>query len=406
MRDHSNHITMTRHQAVAALMERWEYTRRTETLPVEQALGRVAAEDVKSQVTLPSWPTSNMDGVAVHFADFEGGAPDTANWQRGVDWQFCNTGIAMPEGFDTAIAIECVELSENDTRIKLNHVPEHAGESTSPVGSRLGAGDVLVRAGEPITPVLQAVLSMGGHTHVQVVARPRVAFIPTGNELVPTCANPPVGKNIETNAIMVCGKLAQWGAEPSRFPIVPDKPDLLLSAMRRAAAECDIVVMNAGSSKGSDDYTCELLEREGEVLCHQTDQGPGRHVSMSLLDGTPVVGISGPPVGAEFTTDWFVKPFVDAYLGLPQVTPPVVQAVMRGGFAARVPRPMNLVRRVVVSRLADGTYEARPMSTGELPELRCCNAANGTVTVPKDSAGWNDGDTLEVELRWPYRIPE
>ena len=144
MRDHSNHITMTRHQAVAALMERWEYTRRTETLPVERALGRVAAEDVTSQVTLPSWPTSNMDGVAVHFADFEGGAPDTANWQRGVDWQFCNTGIAMPEGFDTAIAIECVELSENDTRIKLNHVPERAGESTSPVGSRLGAGDVLV----------------------------------------------------------------------------------------------------------------------------------------------------------------------------------------------------------------------------------------------------------------------
>lgn len=405
MRDHSNHITMTRHEAVEALRSRWNFSRRTETLPVEEALGRVCAETARARFELPNKPTSNMDGVAVRFADFACGQPDTSSWVRGRDWQFCNTGIAMPDGFDTAIAIECVELFDDDVRIKLNHLPKVAGESTSPVGSRLRKGDVLVKAGERITPVLQAVLNMGGHTHVNVAARPRVAFIPTGNELVPACAAPPAGKNVETNAIMVCGKLAQWGAEPMRFPIVPDDPDQLLAALRRAASQCDIVVMNAGSSKGSDDYTCELLEAHGEVLCHQTDQGPGRHVSMSLFEGTPIVGISGPPVGAEFTCDWFVKPFVDEYLGLDEGQPPRVMARMRGGFTARVPRPMNLVRRVVVTRQPDGTFEARPMSTGELPELRSCNAANGTVTVPKDSAGWEDGEVLEVELRWPYRIP-
>ena len=406
MRDHSGYKEKMRHEATQDVLDAWEFRRRVERVNVPDALGRVAAYDVLSLNTLPNKLTSNMDGVAVHFSAFEKAGedgPDTSSWERGVDWQFCNTGIGMPGDFDTAIRIEDVEVSDDDAHVKLKRLPERRGQSTTPVGATLQQGDVLVRAGEVLSPALLAVLNQGGHTQVDVVARPVVAFIPTGNELVDAGAELPEGKNVECNAVMICAKLLQWGAEPLRYPIVPDDWGKLEETLSDAAAKADIVVINAGSSKGSDDFTCEILEKNGIMLHHMLAQGPGRHCSAAILDGKPVVGISGPPMGAEFTTDWMVKPLVDRYLGLPGTYPPMVYARMEQdpGFW---PEAVQVVKRGIVWRDESDELWARVLEPSERPVLRELDEANCFITFGRNTEYWHAGEWHAVELRWPYRI--
>ena len=404
MRDHSGYIEKERHEAIEDVLAAWEFTRETETLDVPDALGRVAAADVVSKNTLPNKLTSNMDGIAVHFDAFENGVPDTSAWERGVDWQFCNTGIGMPGDFDTAIRIEDVELSDDDAHVTINCPPERRGQSTTPGGARLEKGDVLVRAGEVLTPALLSVLNMGGHTRIDVVKRPVVAFIPTGNELVDAGKHLAKGKNVESNAVMVCAKLQLWGAEPLRYPIIPDNWNKLEKTLLDAASKADIVVINAGSSKGSDDFTCEILEQRGDMLHHMLAQGPGRHCSAAMLEGTPVVGISGPPMGAEFTTDWMVKPLVDRYLGIPENYPPMVYAIMDDPAPERWPVPVQVVRRGEVYRAELDHLHARFLREGDGPQLRELDRANCFITLGRGVDRWRAGELHAIELRWPYRI--
>ncbi len=404
MRDHSNHIVSSRHEAVNELMGEWDFERRTETVKVANAVDRVAAQTLYSKNELPNALTSNMDGVAVHFDDFIDGDPDTSDWVRGDQWQFCNTGIAMPEGYDTAIMIESVEISDDDEHIVIHDMPQERYEKTTPPGANIAIGDLLVCEGEKLTPSLLSCLNMGGYTEVEVIARPRVAFIPTGNELVEPGEEVPKGKNVETNSVMACAKFQEWGAEPIRMSIVPDDPKKILSVLKRAAKRADIIVINAGSSKGSDDYTCELLEQEGRILCHEMNQGPGRHCSMAILEGKPVIGISGPPIGAEFTVDFFVKPFVDLYLEQPLNYPPRVWARMSDDCLMN-PRPVNLVRRVVLERDENDYFVAHLHDIEETPVLRDCEKANAIVVIDTDSYGWQRGDYMPIELRYPYLLP-
>ena len=404
MRDHSGYIEKTRHEAMQDVLDTWEFTRRVERVDVPDALGRVAAADVFSLNTLPNKLTSNMDGIAVRFDAFEAAGPDgpdTSMWVRGRDWQFCNTGIGMPDDFDTAIAIEGVEVSDDNEHVVLHRLPERRGQSTTPIGANLREGDLLVRAGEQLTPALLSVLNMGGHTQVDVVARPIVAFIPTGNELVDAGQPLPEGKNVESNAVMICAKLAQWGAEPLRYPILPDNWDQIEQTLADAAQKADVVVINAGSSKGSDDFTCEILEKNGRMLHHMLAQGPGRHCSAAILDGKPVIGISGPPMGAEFTTDWMVKPLVDRYLGLPGDYPPMVFARMEAepGFW---PEAVQVVKRGIAWRDDDDQLWARVLDPGERPILRELDQANCFITFGRGVDRWEAGEWHPVELRWPY----
>lgn len=403
MRDHSGYIEKTRHEAMDDVMAAWEFKRAVETVAVPDALGRVAAEDVLSKNTLPNKLTSNMDGIAVHFDDFENGAPDTSTWKRGVDWQFCNTGIGMPDDFDTAIRIEGVEVSDDDEHVTINQLPEKRGSATTPVGAKLQKGDLLVAQGELLTPAKLGVLNMGGHTKVKVVKKPVVAFIPTGNELVDAGKRLAKGKNVESNAVMICAKLQEWGAEPLRYPIIPDNWNKLEKTLLDAAKKADIVVINAGSSKGSDDFTCEILEQRGQMLHHMLAQGPGRHSSAAILEGKPVIGISGPPMGAEFTVDWMVKPLVDLYLGLPGTYPPMVYAKMDTA-PDFWPEAVQVVRRGIVYRDEYDQLHARLLPMEGRPTLRTLDDANCFITFGRGVDYWEAGDWHPVELRWPYVI--
>ena len=357
MRDHSRHIQLSREEAVATTLAaldaqpegfgwrgaqaqaagaqadeahaRQVARKLVERVPLAESVGRVLAYDVVAQTDMPNVLTCAMDSVALHWAEFadlaEGEIPDTSAWVRGRDWQFANTGVAMPEGFDTAIVIEHVEVSADEQHIVIDAVPSRQGAGTKPAGETMHRGDVLAAAGTLVTPDMAAHMGSGNNGSVAVVRRPRVAFIPTGNELVapgvPFDPERPEmfaarGKNFETNSVLVRAKCEKWGGGFVPFDIVADRRDAIEEALRRATEVADIVVLNAGSSKGSDDWSCEVMEEMGQMICHQTNHGPGHHSSFAIIDGTPIVGISGPSAGASFTLNFYLRPLMRAFVGL------------------------------------------------------------------------------------------
>lgn len=332
MRDHSHHIELSREEAVEGMLEalpEWFSTPRFEQVPLDQSAGRVLAEDVAAKTDVPNSLTCCLDSVAVHWDDFaglpEGQVPDTSGWVRGVDWEFANTGIAMPEGFDTAVVVEHVTVSDDAQSVAINSAPSERFAGTRAAGSQMRAGDVVVKAGCVITPDVAARIASAGHSTATVVARPRVAFVPTGDELVPP--NVPFsesrperfaarGRVYESNSAVVRGKVEQWGGVYVPFDIVPDDRDAIRRALEKACEVADIVVLNAGSSKGSDDWCVEVIEEMGTVVCHQTNHGPGHHSSYALIDGVPIVGISGPSGGASFTLNFYLLPVMKQFFGL------------------------------------------------------------------------------------------
>ena len=350
MRDHSQHIQLSREEAVAATLaaldaqpEGFGWRGRAaaadhagkverklvERVSLSESVGRVLAYDVCAANDMPSALTCAMDSIALHWSDFadlaDGEVPDTSSWVRGRDWQFANTGVAMPEGFDTAIVIEHAQVSADEQHVIIDAAPSKPGAGTRPAGSAMRRGDVLGRAGQLITPDLAARMGSGNNGSVPVVRRPRVAFIPTGNELVapgvpfdPDRASSFAarGRNFETNSILVRAKVEAWGGQFVPFDIVCDERPEIEAAIKRACEVADIVVLNAGSSKGSDDWSCEVMEEMGHMICHQTNHGPGHHSSYAVVDNVPIVGISGPSGGASFTLDFYLRPLMRKYLGL------------------------------------------------------------------------------------------
>lgn len=226
MRDHSKHIEISREEAVERLLASCDFHPARETVALGEAFGRVLASDATAQLDMPNCLTCRMDSVAVHWDDFADGMPDTSSWQRGREWEFANTGIGMPEGFDTAIVIEHVAVSDDGEHVTFSATPSARFAGTSPAGSRMKKGDVLVPANTVLTPLLVSHIAAGGNVSVDVIVRPRVMFIPTGNELVPVGSVLPRGKNIESNSLLVKGKIEAEAARRSStisFPTIKNR---------------------------------------------------------------------------------------------------------------------------------------------------------------------------------------
>ncbi|OUN12538.1 molybdopterin-binding protein [Flavonifractor sp. An91] len=226
-----------------------------------------------------------------------------------------------------------------------------------------------------------------------------VAFIPTGNELVPAGTPVPAGKNVDSNSVMAGAKITAWGGKPLLYPIQPDNLQQLIHTLQDALGQSDIVIINAGSSKGTADFSIPALESVGTILSHMITSGPGAHTSCTITpDGKPIVGIPGPSVGAECTMDWFVKPLMDRYLG--QTTQPIkVLAIYQGNDYPATGRMFSLVRRAFLIRQPDERLFAVPVDIGDSRGMDRCN---GFITLPP--AGLKRGTEIQAELRYPYQF--
>ena len=400
-------VWMRREEARDNILAKAVFDPQTETISVAPAAARICAEELRAQFDLPVLNASRVDGVVVRYADFENGIPDTSGWVEGRDFERTNTCIGFEGAFDTGVKVEELEFDEAG-RITFKTRPAAKGAYLVPAGSQLKKGAVVARMGQRINPMEAARIASGGYSEVKVYRKPRVAFIPTGNELVEAGEELTPKHNIETNSIMMAGKLEAWGAEMLRYPILRDDPDLIEETLRDALGKADIVVLNGGSSMGTEDYAIEALSRVGTVLNHGVLMGPGARTSFTVAaDGTPIMGLSGPSGGAESTADWYVKPLIDAYYGLPFQAPPVIKAHISAPLSSSSkPGSSNVkgAKRMRIARDADGCFIATPLVDPYGGEKNDEVGGNGFLFV---SAGddFAAGDEVEVELRYPYTVP-
>ena len=368
--------------------------KRTEWLPFMAACGRVCAEDVFSRNTLPNYPASRFDGIAVRYADFEKGKPDTAGWLLGKEYEYCNTGIAMPEGYDTIIAIEDVTIY--DTGVEVHELPEHRGEMVNEVGGNMTAGERLISKGAVVVPAHIGLFASGGVGKVCVYAKPRLAIIPTGDELVSPTDSVPIGKNVESNSFMIAAYLDAWGAEALVLPIVHDDPAAITDALKTALAENDAVIIIAGSSLGTKDFTIRTLRELGEVVVPELAHGPGRKSSLSMVGGKPALGIAGPPLGAQITCDLYLAPFISALRGLPNIEMQRITVISDDDFKEH---DVDFCERVHIYKAKEG-YRMLSVFALETTRSQMQALANGNF-YREAGTYCKKGDLATVELLCP-----
>lgn len=375
------------------LREQIKFKRRYEIVDLYYAVNKVAADDIKAQTVLPKLPVSKMDGIGVRFADFVQNVPDTSQWQEGREYIFANTGCTVPSDYDTVILIEDVRFV--DGKLQILEAPKMKGQLIDPPGSLIGKDEVLVHKYEKITPPLLGLLASGGIKQVKIIAKPKIVFLPTGDELVSWQEQDyPVDKNVESNSMMLWGFAELYQADLTIYPIVPDDKLAIKKALTKATDEADIVLINAGSSKGTKDFTLDLLETEGQVFVYELGCRPGKHSSFSQFKQKPVLGIAGPPNGAELAMRFYLSTIVNAYYHQMDKTVPTVKATVDFDFTA--PKNADFCLQVQVT-YENGGYYVQMINPKAVTRSTLLHRYNGFIYVNK-ACSLKRGSIITVEL--------
>jgi putative molybdopterin biosynthesis protein len=394
----------------------WQPTT-AERVPLGEALGRVTAEPVIAALSAPHYHASAMDGFAVRARDTAEATETnpvtmtvieehTAVEQAERPMMPVNTGHPMPRWANAVIMIEHVQPGEApDERIIRAAVSPW--KHVRPMGEDMVTTELVLPANHTIRPVDLGAIAGCGHAQVTVRRQPRVAVIPTGSELVSAedaaQGGVEAGHIIEYNSLVMAGQLTEWGGQPTRWAIVPDEYEAIKQAVRQAAEAHDLVLVNAGSSAGSEDYTAHVVRELGEVLVHGVAVRPGHPVIFGLihLEGrsVPVVGVPGYPVSAALTGEIFIEPILSKWLGRPPYEPPTLQATLSRKLTS--PTGDDDYIRVTVGKVGERTV-ATPLARGA-GVITSLVRADGIVRVPRFSEGAHAGDEVTVHL---YRTPK
>lgn len=377
--------------------------REPEEVTAVQALGRVTAKGVFARLSAPSYHGAAMDGFALRAEETYSAHPDRPLvFKLGQNAHPVNTGNPLPQGTNAVVMIEDVVELDQD-RIQIER-PAYPWQNVRRVGEDIVATELLLPQNHRLTPYDLGALLAAGVTRLWVHPRPRVALIPTGRELLEweawerQGALPP-GKIIEFNTVVLGALVEQWGGEAVRFPIVKDDPEQLKNTLESALGDFDVVVVNAGSSAGSEDMTANVIEELGEVLVHGISMMPGKPTVLGVVKERPVIGNPGYPVSAVVSCEQIVGPLLARLLGVDPTSRPRVRARVSRKIASRI--GMEEFVRVRLGKVGDQmAATALPRAAGSITSL---TRADGILRVPEDLEGVAEGEEVEVEL---LRRPE
>ena len=364
-----------------------------EHILIGDALGRVTSEAVIAKISSPFYHSAAMDGYAVKFIDTFG-ASETRPRRLNVPSKAIaiDTGDPMPDGYDAVIMIEDVEKI-SDTEIEILK-PATPWQHVRLVGEDIVATELIISENHVIRPVDMAAMLASGHSTVMVRRRPVVTIIPTGTELVEPGSELKRGDIIDFNSTMLAAMATEYGAHAVRKHIVKDDADLLRQTILDALADADLVVINAGSSAGREDFTVDVIAELGEVLVHGVSIKPGKPVILGIVKGKPVIGIPGYPVSAALTFTLFVKPLIYALLGLKAPGPDTITAKLSRQVASSLGQEEFI--RVKIGSVS-GNLIATPVTRGA-GALMSLVRADGIIRVPAESEGIAAGHAVTVEL--------
>lgn len=386
-----------------------------EEIPLDdQAVGRVMAEPLWAKISSPHYHASAMDGFALR-AELTAGAMPTAavTLEIGPQAQYVDTGDPLPDWANAVVPIENVEALNFDTtpasdsrhpdliRIRAAVTP---WSHVRPMGEDIVATQLVLPAGQILRPVDLGAAAASGHTFLHVSRKPRVAVLPTGTELVPVGASLKRGDIIEYNSIVLAAQVHAWGGEAHRYPISVDDFNLIRSRVQTAADEHDLVLLNAGSSAGSEDFSARVVEELGTLLVHGVAVRPGHPVILGLIRRsdekgmTPIIGVPGYPVSAALTGEIFVEPLLAAWLGRQSLRPVEVEAILTRKVTS--PAGDDDYLRMVAGRVGDRLLAA-PLSRGA-GVITSLVRADGIAVVPHGVQGLEPGAPVKLRL---YRSP-
>ena len=387
----------------------------TETLPLtEKALNRVLAEPIWARMSSPHYNASAMDGIAVRSVDTRGASEGKPLRLKGPQaFQYVDTGDALPHWANAVIPVEVVEgfTAAGEPQPDLRHAAEVSIRATTTpwkhvrtVGEDIISSELVLPEGHFLRPVDLGAIAASGYAHIRVYRKPKVAIIPTGTELIQIGEEARPGDIIEFNSIVLAAQVAAWGGMPERQPSVPDDLQQIKAAVQTCAATYDLVLLNAGSSAGSEDYSSRVVEELGALLVHGVAVRPGHPVILGLIESedpqtgeiknTPMIGVPGFPVSAALTGEIFVEPLLTLWSGLPPKVPEQIKAILTRTVTS--PPGDDDYMRVALGRV-DDRYLAAPISRGA-GVITSLVRADGITIIPRSIQGYEAGTEITVNL--------
>jgi putative molybdopterin biosynthesis protein len=384
-----------------------------ETLPLSAVLSRVLSDDVVAPVDAPPFDRSNVDGFAVRAADTNGasdGAPK--RFRLNAEVIACGvqpaievragtataiaTGGVIPRGADAVVMIEYTELAEGAAPVIDLRRAVAAGQFVSYAGSDIARGETLLRKGTRLGSREIGMLAACGLAGIDVVRRPRVAVLSTGDELVePGKPLPPAGV-YDSNGAILAAAITEAGGDPVPFGAFPDDELALELAMRAALEACDMVVLSGGTSKGAGDLSHRIVSRLGKpgILVHGVALKPGKPLCLAVIGDKPLIVLPGFPTSAIFTFHAFVAPVIRARAGLAAEAARTSEARV----PVRIPSELGREEFVLVSLVSgdDGTI-AFPTGKGS-GAVTAFSQADGFLTIDPLASALDAGTKAEVTL--------
>lgn len=390
---------LTKSEILEKLFEKWLPEIKNEIVPLSEAYGRILAEDQRAQYDLPVVRASSMDGIAVKSELFQNGIPDTSYWRLGDEYVRADTGDDFDDAYDSVIRIENVTM-HNDGSISIHlpdGIPFERGMNVRPSGSTLKKGTIIAKAGHIITAMDLASLESGGITSVPVIKKPVVGFIPTGNELIPPGTAPQRGQNIDCNSTLAYHMIMEMGGEPICYPIIRDKKEDLAKALKTALDECDVILINGGSSKGEEDFNTKIIEEYGEMISHWVKAAPGRPMGIAIAKNKPLINLSGPSIAAFYGMEWCLRPVIAKAMQTEASGRQRVSAFLTKDISA--PGMIEFLCMLDAHKNEDGTISAAPADTRN--SGRAPLSANAMLITQLGTTMYKAGETVEIQLLRP-----
>ena len=388
-----------------------------EEIPLdENALGRVTSEPIWAEISSPHYHASAMDGFAVRAVATTGAMPSApVLLYTGPEAQYVDTGDPLPEWANAVIPIENVEsLDDNEQitseirkpraiRIRASVAP---WSHVRPLGEDIVATQLVLPAGHVLRPADLGAIAASGHQTIKVARKPKVAILPTGTELVPIGSKLKAGDILEYNSLVLASQIKQMGGDPTRYPITKDDFDLICQRVAEAATTHDLVLLNAGSSAGAEDFSSKVVEKLGTLMVHGVAVRPGHPVILGTINRgpqsmvnrqssiVPIVGVPGYPVSAALTVDIFVESLIAKWLGRRPLELPIETATLTRKLVS--PAGDDDFVRVVVGKVGDKLLAA-PLSRGA-GVITSLVQADGLALVPSGTQGMEAGEKIQVRM--------
>jgi len=374
------------------LLESHGFGPKTEVIPVFEACGRVTARAVYAHICAPHYAASAMDGVAVTAKDTFGATETTPITLNPGQFIVLDTGDPIPEDRDAVIMVEDIVKNEDGT-ITI-HAAAAPWQHIRQIGEDICAGEMILPGHMAVSPSAIGAMIAGGVLEIEVICKPKVGIIPTGDEIISPCTDPKPGDILEFNGSIFSAMVRQWGAEAEVYPIVPDKFDQIKAMVEKASSECDLVILNAGSSAGREDFSTRVIREVGEVLYHGIAIKPGKPAILGCKGPVPILGVPGYPVSGIIVIEQLLKPLIDHWCKAPAAKSQYIKAVLTRPVVSGL-KYQEFVR--VRLGFVGSKLMASPLSRGS-GVVSSFMKADGILEVPQGMEGYEAGEEVTVRL--------